>query len=618
MSSEKYFEREYNFLQTAGEEFSKKHSTLGSMLHLNERQRKDPFVERLYEGFAFLAGRIHERLDDEFPELAGGLLEILFPHLLKPFPSCSILQVKHKTGAITQPVSIERNSEIQTQSGKYRVKYKVLAGPNEKSRVTEKEEPAEFIFRTTQNLIVRPMKLVDVIIEDTSEAGSALILRIQPDRNVDFKSLNLDTLQLFLHGSKSVKYNLLYYLNNYVTNVSIKENFDGNDKFTSIDDYKIGIPEISTELNYEDQELAILPYSRQTFAGYRLLQEYFAFPERFFFIDIVGLDQFDGSQEGHTFDIKIDFSKKMEHEKWPGKKDILLNCTPIVNLFDTSTEEVIASQRLPEYYIVPDLDRRKSREVYSINKAVGIGEDKIEHYKYIPITSHEILDPGDPSNDYKRFYSIFRRSVKSDMAESFIRLFGISKDQEMFSKETISLEATMSNGFLPSAYLEAGSINQPRNFPVGVDASNITLPSEVMQCPEKENYLWSLISHLSIGFNSLADTQTLKSVLSLYNWVRIQNHSSKKKIEAIKHVYPPSIKSLIHNQSLVRGIEFKIEIEADEFENGEGDIYLFGSILNRFLAQYITLNSFVYLTIVEIGTNKKHTWKPLLGEILPI
>ena len=618
MSSEKYFEREYNFLQVAGEEFSKKHSTLGSMLHLSERQRKDPFVERLFEGFAFLAGRIHERLDDEFPELAGGILEILFPHLLRPFPSCTILQANQKTGAITKPVLIERNSEIQTQFSKYRVKYKVLSGPKEKSRVTENEEPSEFIFRTTQNLIVRPIRLVNVIVEDTSEATSALILRIQPDRNTDFKSLNLDTLQLYLHGAKSIKYNLLYYLTNFVNRISVKENFKGNNQFTSIENYKIGIPEISPELDYDDMNLAILPYSQQTFAGYRLLQEYFSFSERFFFIDIVGLDQFEASNDGHSFDIKIDFSKKLPRERWPSKNDILLHCTPIVNLFDDSVEEVIATQRLPEYYIVPDLDRRKSREIYSINKVTGIAEDKIEHYKYIPITAHEILDSSDPSNDYKRFYSIFRRYVKSDMAETYIRLFGVSMDHEIFSKEIISLEATLSNGFLPPAYLEAGSINQPRNFPAGIEASNITLPSEVLECPEQQNYLWSLISHLSVSYKTLADTQTLKSILTLYNWTRTQNDPAKKKIEAIKHVYPPSIKSLIHNQSLIRGIEFKIEIDPDEFENGEGDIYLFGSILNRFLSQYITLNSFVYLTIIESGTNRKYTWKPLLGKILPV
>ena len=138
MSIDKYFEREYNFLQTSGEEFSKKHPTLGSRLHLSERERKDPFVERLFEGFAFLAGSIHERLDDEFPEIAGGILEILFPQLLKPFPSCAILQANIKSGALTQPVIIKRGSEIQTPAGKYKVKYKVQSGSGEGSQVNRK------------------------------------------------------------------------------------------------------------------------------------------------------------------------------------------------------------------------------------------------------------------------------------------------------------------------------------------------------------------------------------------------------------------------------------------------------------------------------------------------
>src|SRR5690606_36733703 len=116
MSIEKYSEREYNFLQTAGEEFAKKHPTVGSRLHMSERERKDPFVERLLEGFASLAGRIHERLDDEFPEIAGGILEILFPDLLRPSPSCAILQAIQKSGVITERVVIKSCSEIQTQT----------------------------------------------------------------------------------------------------------------------------------------------------------------------------------------------------------------------------------------------------------------------------------------------------------------------------------------------------------------------------------------------------------------------------------------------------------------------------------------------------------------------
>jgi len=616
MNIDKYFEREYNFLQVAGEEFSKKHPTLGSRLHLSERERKDPFVERLMESFAFLAGRIHERLDDEFPEIAGGILEILFPHLLKQFPSCAILQAKPKPGAIAQAITIKKGSEIQTLTGKYKVKYKVYAGPQEKSRVTEKDEPAEFIFRTTQNLTVRPIKLEEVRILDEPQGNSSLILRIKPDRNINYASLDMNRFQIYLSGSSSIKYNLLFYLTNHIASISIKELKDSKAQFQKIDKFNVNIPDLSNGTDSND--FALLPYSRQTFSGFRILQEYFSYPEKFFFVEFEGLENFKSSDESTEFEIKIDFDRKLVREKWPALNNILLHCTPIVNLFSRSTEEVVVSQRLPEYYIVPDLDRRKSREIYSVDKIAGISENKLEQYKYVPITSHDILETNDPEYNYKRFYSTFRRTLQADMNETFIRLFGPSMEQDFFPKETLSIEATLSNGFLPSAYLEVGSIKEPVNFPAGIEAQNITVPNEILECPDRQNYLWSLIAHLSVSYTSLANTDSLKSILNLYNWTKAHNHPNKKRIDGIKKIHPPRIIGRIINQSVIRGVEFHIEVDPKDFEQGEGDINLFGTVLNAFLSQYVTINSYILLKITEIGTGKEYKWNPVLGEMLPV
>ncbi len=619
MSIEKYFEREYNFLQTAGEEFSKKHPTLGSRLHMSERERKDPFVERLFEGFSFLAGRIHERLDDEFPEIAGGILDILFPHLLKPFPSCAILQARHKPGAITAPVVIKKGSEIQTQTGKYKVKYKVHSGPLEKSRITEKEEPADFIFRTTQDLVIRPVKLDQVRVEETPQGISALILKIIPDRNIDYNSLGMENFQIYLHGAASIKYNLHLYLTKYVSSISIREADNPDQKFQVLEDCKIKIPEL-TGISDTDEgnEYSVLPYVKRTFSGYRLLQEYFSFPDKFFFVEINGLDKFKGSGSSVPFEIKIEFQRKIPRDRMPTINNIFLHCAPIINLFSRSTEEVIVNQRLPEYYIVPDLDRRKSREIYSVDKVSGISEDKFHQYKYISITSHDILETNDPEYNYKRFYSVFRRVIPGDMNETFIRLFGPSMEQDSFPKETLSMEATMSNGFLPSAYLEVGSIKEPINFPSGIEASNLTLPGEVLECPERQNYLWSLIAHLSISYTSISDPDALKNILSLYNWAKAVNHPNKKRIDGIKKIHKPKLISKVINQALIRGLELHIEVDPNEYENGEGEINLMGMVLNNFLSQYVTLNSYVFLKISETATGKEYIWQPNLGKIIQV
>ena len=619
MNIKKYFEREYNFLQQEGEHFAEKHQGIAGELRMSQRQRKDPFVERLYEAFAFLAGRIHERLDDDFPEITGGLLEQLFPHFLRPFPSCAILKARPLSRTLSKPIRVNRGSEVQTPTGKYKVKYKVTAGPREKARVIEKTESAEFIFRTTQNLTVRPMELKDVRVERMSDATSALTVKIDPYRKVTFPMLELDRLTLYLHGSDFVKYTLLHYLTQHVAEVQVRELTGEDTEFQTIPSVKIGIPGVSDELDDESGDFALIPYAKQVFSGYRLLHEYFAFPERFFFVAIEGLDSFPSSEEECPFEIRFIFRRKLSPECKPTEKNLLLHCSPIVNLFDRPTEEVIVDQRLPEYYVLPDGDRRKSREIYAISQITGISETKDQQYSYLPITSYDILESGSPEYEYKRFYSVFTRPLHGDMAETFIRLFGPSMEKDDFPKETLSIShATQTNGFLPAKYLEAGAVNQPVNFPEGVVVENLTTPTEVLSCPEQKNFLWALVSHLTQSYTSLADAEAFKTILTLYNWTQDYNDPARKKIQSIRKIHKPTTKYVMRAQGLIRGIEFKIEVDETQFENGPGDIHLFGSVINRFLAQYVTINSFVSLTIHETGTNKTYTWIPKSGTILPV
>lgn len=619
MTEEKYFEREYNYLQNAGEEFAKKHQAIGGLLRLSEKQRKDPFVERLFEAFAFLSGRIHERLDDDIPEFTGGLLEQLFPHFLRPFPSCAILQAEAMAGAITNAVIVKRGSEIQTPTGRYKIKYRVSSSPLEKVRTLEKTEPAEFIFRTTSGLIVRPVRLKTLRIEDEHDGASSLILQFQLNRNVDYESLDMNRFQLYINGSYGIKFNLLLYLTKYVKSISVRENEGENKDFQEIKSFNIRIPELMSESDGDETESALIPYAQQSFKGYRILQEYFAFPERFFFIEIEGLNAFEASKEGYPFEIKLNFNRKFPAEYRPSIKDILINCVPIVNLFDRPTEEVAVTQRMPEYYIIPDSDRRKSKEIFSVNKVTGVSENKLLQYSYTPVTSYDIMDTTDSEYEYKRFYSTTYRPVEGDMADTGVRLFGLSMEKDVFPKETLSIHATLSNGILPSKYLQAGSISESINFPEGIKAANITVPSDVLPCPERKNYLWTLISHLTLSYTTLADTETLKTLLNLYNWSVSHSNPDKKKIqEGIVKVHPPRTRNIFRNRGLIRGIEFRIDIDADNFENGAGDIHLFGLVLKRFLSQYITINSFVVLTFKDIKTNKRYSWKQIQGKILPV
>lgn len=89
----RYYEEEMRYLKEAGLEFSKAHPDRAAMLNLDRVGTRDPYVERLFEGFAFLTGRIRQKLDDDFPELTEGLVNMLWPHYLRMIPSLTVLEL---------------------------------------------------------------------------------------------------------------------------------------------------------------------------------------------------------------------------------------------------------------------------------------------------------------------------------------------------------------------------------------------------------------------------------------------------------------------------------------------------------------------------------------------
>ena len=471
MSEVKYFEREYNYLHKAGAEFGEKHSSIGRLLRLSDRDRKDPFVERMLEAFAFLSGRIHERLDDDMPEFAGSLLEQLFPHMLRPFPACAIIQARPISGSITQPVLVPRGSEVQTPTGRYQVKYRVASGATERSRTLEKSEPADFIFQTTQDLHVLPIQLRTIRVDDEN-GKSALTLTFHLNRNVTYSGLMLDRLPIYLGGSPRLKHTLLLYLTKHAASVQMREVSTHDAPFKALPNWRIDIPELTRELD-DEEERALIPYARQTFTGYRILQDYFSFPERFFFLEISGLKEFQASEAGHPFELKITFDTLLSREFKPSLQDILINTVPVVNLFERPTEPVSVTQRMPEYYVIPDADRRKSREIYAFKHVTGINDENLSQYSYAPITSYNVLDTNDPEYEFKRFFSTVYRPVDGDMGETSVRLFGPSIEQDDFPKETLSIQALMTNGILPAKYLQVDSITQATAFPEGMAVSNV-------------------------------------------------------------------------------------------------------------------------------------------------
>src|SRR4051794_25248909 len=89
-----YYNRELDAIKHLAAEFADAHPKVAARLRLSADGADDPHVARLLEGVAFLAARVHHRLDDDFPELTDALLGLLYPHYLAPVPSCMVAQLR--------------------------------------------------------------------------------------------------------------------------------------------------------------------------------------------------------------------------------------------------------------------------------------------------------------------------------------------------------------------------------------------------------------------------------------------------------------------------------------------------------------------------------------------
>ena len=111
-----YYERELIFIRQFAQEFAERYPAAAGRLLLEPNRSGDPHVERLIESFALLAGRIHHKLDDEFPELTESLLSVLYPHYLAPVPSMAVVQfdLDATRGPLPDGFPIPSGSRLQT------------------------------------------------------------------------------------------------------------------------------------------------------------------------------------------------------------------------------------------------------------------------------------------------------------------------------------------------------------------------------------------------------------------------------------------------------------------------------------------------------------------------
>ncbi len=586
MSFNRYYQDELLALRELGKEFSERNPALAPFLGTPGR---DPDVERIVEGFAFLSGRLRQKLDDELPELTHSLFNLLWPNYLRLIPACSVICYQpgdNVSGAVTMPRGTMVES-VEVQGTRCQ-------------------------FRTVYDTEIYPLRVGDMrILERNGEVSIALGFEAL---GVPLENIPLSRLRFFLTGETAVAHTLYFTLLERVREVRIVM------RDAKKEPHVVGVlpADCLRPIGFREDE-GLYPYPANTFPGYRILQEYFCFPEKFLFVELAGLERglhretMQNHQGATGFELHFSLKELPELYESFRAENWRLFCTPVVNLFPMDASPLTLDQRQTEYRVVPDPRLPYHYAVYSVDYVGTWGHDGRQNRQYLPFESFGFEAEGTPNTAYYRLR--LRASHKDGGTETYISFVQSADNAVIPLAETISLDLTCTNRMLPRE-LRVGDIHiHADNTPGAVNFSNITPVIPSFNPPLEGDLLWRLLSNMSLNYVSLTDINALRSMLSAYDFRAPHDRPRARMLEKImKGMVRISCSETdrIYKGLPVRGARTRLVVDQRAF-SCEGAMYMFGSVLNEFFALYATVNSFHQLILEEALRGEEYEWPARLG-----
>jgi type VI secretion system protein ImpG len=573
----RYYEEELRYLTEGGKEFASSFPDIASYLNLNAVEDRDPYVERLFEGFAFLAGRIRQKLDDDFPEVTENLLEIIAPNFLRPLPSLALLQFQPRPGIMQKSYTVPKGTIV-------------LSNPVGESLTTCR-------FQTTQDVAVHPIMLSNLQQLNHPSKGHGLKFTFTIDEGAESTAAQ-DGLSVYIHGDRSLAWMLHYLLTEKVSEI-ILESEDRQEQISLGNGPLINAGGFS-----EDQNL--LPRTRNGQESGRFLHEFFAFEEKFRFVDF-SPRLFSQTGESTDISLTVYFSEAIPKGKNVKRDHFKLHVSPIVNVFEHQAEPVFLDNHHFEYRLIAKSG--EPYEVFEVTQVKGVSKSSGAQREYLkfPEFRHAVSQKGGKAAG--RYYSLRRESTEEDIYQCYLSM-GQQGGLENLQQEYLSISLLSTNGSLPrKEILEKGICNPVSGFPEFMSFSNITRPTTSTFPPQSKHYLWTVLSHLNMNFRTLSERGMLQEVLSLYDW----RHSGtvQKLVRGISKVSAGK-KSVMLESQLVHGTGVTVTFKEGTFGE-EGEQNIFGRVLLEFLTQYSSINHLVSLEFITEPSGARFSWEPRLG-----
>jgi type VI secretion system protein ImpG len=609
-----YYNSELRYVREMGAEFAREFPKIAGRLALDRDAKDtcpDPYVERLLEGFAFLAGRVHLKLDAEFPRFTQTLLETVYPHYLCPVPSMGVVHFEPdpREPGPEEGFLLERDTALRSQGD---------------------ETPCQ--FRIAHDVRFWPLKISDsryytrtiseLGLPGSLEAKAAILIRLQITADKKFKELKLDRLPFFIRGGDEIPiwvYEQIFARGSHV----IVQPPKGQGQFREI------LPASTIQrVGFLEGE-ALLPRSPRSFEGYRLLKEYFACPQRFLFFELTGLASAVQQCDGDKLEIII--ALRTAEPKLDNRIDansFALFCTPVINLFPKRLDPILISDRFAEFHIVAERTRPIDYEIFQIQQVVGILAKVNEEQRFEPF-----YQARDSEGLLGAYYTVHRAprvltakekkfgAVSSYAgSEVFISLVDAKVAPYRRQLSQLNVTALCTNRHLPIQLpISVGDTDLATELYSPVASIRwVAGPTVPIASTAQGDPSWRIISHLSLNYLSLLDAKegdgavALRDLLKLY--VNPNDVFTLRQIDGIRSVVAAPIVrrvAIAGPLTFARGLEIRVITDEEAFE-GSG-IFVLGAVLAQFFARYVSINSFTETVIVSQRRGEIMRWPSLIG-----
>ena len=614
-----HYNRELRHLREMGAEFAQEFPKIAARLGVDGVECADPYVERLLEGFAFLAARIQMKLDAEFPKFTQHLLQMVYPHYLAPTPSMAVVRFEPtlSEGSLGEGFVVPRGSALRSLLGK--------------------GEQTACEYRTSQDVTLWPLELREaeyfareystITLPRLAGVKAGLRLRLRTTAGLKMNDLALAALPLFLRGVDDLPMRL--YEQFFAAAVGVIVRPIGNkpawQEFIAASEIR--------RLGYNDDE-ALLPVGPRSFSGYRLLQEYFALPQRFLFAEIGGLAPAVRKCADEEIEIIVLFDRlDAGLEERVNAEAFDLFCAPAVNLFPVRADRIHLTEGNSEHHIVPDRTRPMDFEVHQVTDVVGYGTSGAREQRFHSFYSFHDAAEGTESvacytlRRIPRVLSERQQEVGPRSSyigsEAFLTLVDRNEAPYHHDLRQLAVQTLCTNRDLP-LFMPIGVANTDFTLESGAPVESIRCVAGPTRPRPSSAYAdgdpsWRLISHLSLNYLSLADTDDRRGAAALRELLGLYGETSetaiRKQIEGVRGISAAPIIRRVPVRGPIaygRGHEVTLTLDETAFE-GSG-VFLLGAVLEQFFARYVAINSFTETVVHTLERGEVIRWPVRIGQ----